>query len=67
VLGVVELVQICRYSQLPPGLKGHRFANTDPANWCWVLANPRRLLRPVEAKGQARLFDAEVPDSYIPV
>jgi hypothetical protein len=51
VLGIVDVVEICRYQKLPPHLKGHRFADNDPSNWCWVLDNPRRFRQSYPTKG----------------
>src|SRR4051812_23089925 len=48
VLGVVDLVRICRSRDLPPDLRDREFADDDPGNWCWVLANPRPLKEPFE-------------------
>jgi hypothetical protein len=61
VLGVVDLVRICRPNELPPGLRKHRYVSHEPENWCWVLENPRRLLKPFRARGQAALFYVEIP------
>lgn len=66
VVGVVQLVQICRPADLPTDLRDHEFVNRDPANWCWVLSNPQRLKKPVPAKGNARLFNVDVPDHLMP-
>ncbi len=65
VLGVVELVTVCRHQDLPAELRLHPFAMTDPENWCWVLTNPRRLQEPVRAKGNAALFHVEVGEAAL--
>jgi hypothetical protein len=66
VVGVVDLVTICRACDLPEALRGHDFVNDDPGNWCWVLSNPRRLAEPFPATGNARLFNVDVPDERLP-
>jgi hypothetical protein len=66
VLGVADLLCICRPNDLPRKLRNHDSVNTDPGNWCWVLANPRRLASPIPATGQARLFYVEIPDALMP-
>jgi hypothetical protein len=67
LLGVVDLVSICRPSELPRDLRGHESVNRRPGNWCWVLANPRRLAKPIRATGQARLFYFEIADALVPM
>jgi hypothetical protein len=66
VIGVVDLICICRPSDLPPALSGHEFVNQRPDNWCWVFSNPRRLDEPFPATGNARLFNVEIPDERLP-
>lgn len=65
VVGVADLVQICRPRDLPRSLRNHGCVNTDVDNWCWVLHNPRRFLEPIPAMGQACLFYVEVPDKLV--
>jgi hypothetical protein len=66
VLGVVDVLSICRPADLPAELRRHRHVNHDADNWCWVLGNPRRLTKPVEASGQAWLFNVRVPNGRLP-
>ena len=61
VLGVVDLLGIYRAKDLPPDLRAHEFTNKHADNWCWVVANPRRLSKPFDATGNARLFNVNVP------
>jgi hypothetical protein len=65
VLGIVDLVCICRPNELPLKLRKHRFVNHNPKNWCWVLENPRRLAQPIPRKGQASLFYVAIPDAVV--
>ena len=65
LLGVVDLVMICRPRQLPTDLRHHRHAVKDAHNWCWVLRNPRRFAEPIDAVGNARLFHVDVPDELL--
>jgi len=65
VLGVVELVTICRYKDLPTGLRQHRFALSHAENWCWVLERPRWLREPVRAKGNAALFHVDIGEAAL--
>jgi len=65
VVGVAELLQICRPHELPRSLRNHDCVNTDPENWCWVLGNPRRFAQPIRAAGQACLFYVEIPDKLL--
>jgi hypothetical protein len=51
VLGMVDVVEICRAKDLPRRLKGHKFADNNPNNWCWVLDKPRRFDRPHRVTG----------------
>jgi hypothetical protein len=60
VLGVVELVDVCRHRDLPAELRDHRFALDQPENWCWVLARPRLLKEPVRVRGNSALFQVRV-------
>ena len=66
LLGVVDLVQICRPKDLPSTLRKHSSVNLASDNWCWVLANPRKLDRPFPAKGNAKLFRVEIPKRLLP-
>ncbi len=66
VVGVVDLVNICRPAELPSDLRDHEFVNRHPDNWCWVLRNPRRLAQTLAATGNARLFHVDVPDELFP-
>lgn len=66
VLGVVDLVCICRPNDLPATLLQHKYVKRGAGNWCWVLENPRRLEKPLPATGQSSLFYVVVPDSYLP-
>jgi hypothetical protein len=66
VVGVVDLVCICRPRELPADLRDHDFVNDDPDSWSWVLSNPRRLTETFAATGNARLFNVEVPDELLP-
>jgi hypothetical protein len=65
VVGVVDLVNICRPRDLPPDLRDHECVNPEPDSWCWVLDNPRRFAQPVRAAGNARLFFVDIPDALI--
>jgi hypothetical protein len=65
VLGVVELVTICRHQDLPAELRQHRFTLDHPENWCWVLERPRLLKEPVRAKGNSTLFRVVVSDALL--
>jgi hypothetical protein len=64
VLGVVDLVQICRPKDLPRRLRKHKYAIHKPGNWCWVIENPRRFPRPIPAKGNV-FINVEVPDELV--
>jgi hypothetical protein len=66
VLGIVDVLEICRPSNLPSALRGNRHVLDAPDNWCWVLGNPRRLKDVVPARGQAWLFNVEVPIALLP-
>ena len=66
VLGVVNILQICRPKDLPAELEDHKYANHEPNNWCWVFGNPRKLLAPVEASGNSWLFHVDVPCNLLP-
>jgi hypothetical protein len=66
VVGVVELLSICRPADLPVALRGHEFVNRHSDNWCWVLTNPQRLVKPFPATGNARLFNVKIPDHRLP-
>lgn len=35
--------------------------------WVWLLANPRRLVRPIQMKGKLGLFPVEVPDELLAI
>lgn len=65
VLGVVDLVCICRPNQLPLKLRNHPSVKRDPKNWCWVLENPRRFAEPIPRKGQCSLFYVDIPDAVM--
>lgn len=65
VLGVVEVVNICRPRKLPKNLANHWSVYKGRYNWCWVLKNPKWFPRPVKATGQARLFFASIPAKFI--
>lgn len=67
LVGVADLMQICRPCDLPRGLRNHDCVNTDDDNWCWVLSNPRRLSQPIQATGQARLFYVDIPERFVRV
>jgi hypothetical protein len=60
VVGIVELVAVCRYADLPPALAAHEFTQAS-ARWCWVLDQPRRLPVPVYLPGNSTLFHVEIP------
>jgi hypothetical protein len=66
VLGVVDLLGIYRAQDLAADLRDHEFTNRDDDNWCWVLAKPRKLNKPFDAPGNARLFRVDVPDHLMP-
>jgi hypothetical protein len=66
LLGVVELEGCYRYRSLPPDLKKHEFAFSDPVNWCWVLRRPLRLVRPFPTSAKVGFFYLNVPDEYLP-
>ena len=66
VIGIVDLIQICRPSQLPNKLRNHPSVNGSHDNWCWVLENPRKLATPFPAKGNARLFYVDIPSNLLP-
>ena len=59
VIGVVDLVDVVRVDQrtLFDDVAGDPLA-TGP--YCWILANPRPLLRPVPHRGQLGLFSIAV-------
>ena len=65
VVGLVDLIDICRPKQLTARLQTHKFTD-DKYEWCWVLANPRRLLEPFQARGNAWLFNVDVPQRLLP-
>ena|ERR1017187_4007144 len=64
IRGVVDLVDICRPKDLPRHLRRHNYVIDKPEIWCWVLENPRRLLRPVSAKGNV-FINVNVPDKLL--
>lgn len=66
VLGVVDVLQICRAKDLPPELQTHKFTEHESDKWCWVFGNPRKLLEPVEANGNAWLFHVDIPRNLLP-
>ena len=68
ILGVVDLVRICRRKDLQPNLKDHKhkYVNRSRTNWCWVLENPRRLVQPIHWKGTTSLpFYVDIPASAL--
>jgi hypothetical protein len=65
VIGVVQVVNICRPKDLPAKLKNDPYVYKNRSNWCWVLKNPEWLTKSVKATGQARLFYANIPDRLI--
>lgn len=58
ILGVVDLVACLPRHQVPADHPGSNWAEGP---WCWLLANPRPLDRPVPWKGLLGLF--EVPEA----
>lgn len=65
VLGIVELIEICRPRKLPKKLADHWSVIKGSDNWCWVLRNPKWFPKPVKATGQAKLFFASIPSKYV--
>ena len=65
VLGVVELVEICRPRKLPKKLIDHSSVIKRSDNWCWVLKNPKWFKKPIKSTGQARLFFARIPLKFM--
>jgi hypothetical protein len=61
VLGVVELVGICRRNELPPRLKDHKFVD-EKTDWCWMLAKPRRFSPSYPQTGQV-FFNWRIPEN----
>ena len=60
VLGVVDVIQICQPHELPEDLRENKFVEKS-ANWCYVFENPRKLVQPLEAKGNSALFYLCIP------
>lgn len=65
LVGLVDLINICRPDDLPARLQSHKFTDKE-SEWCWTLANPRRLLEPFHARGNAWLFNVDVPQRLLP-
>lgn len=65
LLGTVELVECVRLADARTGLFKADWLEgpftTGP--WCWLLANPKPLRRPVPYRGRQMLFD--VPDEFV--
>jgi hypothetical protein len=65
VAGMVDVVRICRWNDLPQHLQRHKFTQKEFA-WHWELANPRRLREPVRWPGNTRTFMATIPRRLLP-
>ena len=65
VIGVVQVVNICRPKDLPAKLKNDPCVLKNRSNWCWVLKSPEWLTKSVKATGQARLFYVNIPDRLL--
>ena len=65
VIGVVQVVNICRPRNLPDKLKNDPYVSKNKSNWCWVLKKPEWLTKSVKATGQARLFYVNIPDRLL--
>jgi len=65
VIGVVQVVNICRPKDLPAKLKNDPYVSKNRSSWCWVLKSPEWLTKSVKATGQARLFYVNIPDRLL--
>ena len=65
VIGVAQVVNICRPKDLPAKLKNDPYVSKNRSSWCWVLKNPEWLTKSFKATGQARLFYVNIPDRLL--
>jgi len=65
VIGIADVVRICRWRDLPPHLQRHKYTLREYA-WHWELANPRKLLAPFRWPGNTRTFTAHIPRRLVP-
>ncbi len=65
LIGIVPVVQICRWKELSPELREHIFADRH-FDWHWVLGKPLNLSSPFEWSGNASLFKVQVPCRLLP-
>jgi hypothetical protein len=66
ILGMVDVVKFCRPRDLPVELRDHKFAHKNSTNWCWILANPRKLREPFVTKGNTWIFHVDIPRRLLP-
>jgi hypothetical protein len=65
VAGIVDVVRICRWNDLPQHLQRHKYTQKEFA-WHWELVNPRRLREPFRWPGNTRTFTAHIPRRLLP-
>jgi hypothetical protein len=65
VHGVVEVLEICRFNELPTDLKECKYVDRG-YDYHWVLDNPRSLVSQISWRGNASIFYVDIPRHLLP-
>ncbi len=65
IIGLVDVLRICKPSDLPARLRRHKYTIDKAGNWCWVLDNPRPFREPILYKANVFTWP-DLPDNLLP-